>query len=86
VADFPSDWDGESYCVECLEPACHQRPEAMADDHPVMEMVCCRHARPTPDSGTPGDDDPVKALLVAIPAGIVFWAVVIHLLLRRNTP
>lgn len=47
MADFPSDWDGESYCVECLEPACHQRPEAMADDHPVMEMVCCQHAHGT---------------------------------------
>lgn len=43
---FESDeWDGESYCVRdnCFEPARFQKPWGMADNMPIVEMVCGYH-------------------------------------------
>lgn len=47
----PTDWDGESYCVDCPRPATHQRLSGMHGDMPVTELVCCTHAIATVTHG-----------------------------------
>lgn len=44
--EAPCDWDHESYCCVdgCHNPATHELLDGMIDDHPLYEMVCCRHA------------------------------------------
>ena len=43
----PIDWDGTVYCIEpgCGQPAIHERLVGMMGETPVVELVCCQHAR-----------------------------------------
>lgn len=40
----PCDWDGDTYCVECIRPATHKKVFAMIADSPIYEFVCCQCA------------------------------------------
>lgn len=85
----PCDWDGESYCVEgCGEPATHRRIYGWSDDAPVMELVCCIHAiveekTMAKTAAGEGDEGVAKALMLALPFGILFWIYVIRRVARN---
>lgn len=44
----PCDWDGETHCTICNQPATHQRLHGMAGDTLLVEYVCCKHANTEP--------------------------------------
>jgi len=40
----PCDWDLETYCVICKNPATHKKIFGLADETPIYEFVCCECA------------------------------------------